>query len=161
MFLNGPDLENIRSDSMISQMIRQAHRIDLVAFGRRMNHCYYLDRPREPQQRQGVVNRSYGFAAAVPGDSSSLERTRLHDGGYDQDRATTSQDDRMSDRKWMTLRRALPLVLTKDDNINVTSFVTDALSYVTFRLKPVRLRQALCCLFAENRCGRARVHGQL
>ena len=70
------------------------------------------------------------FAATVPGDGNFLKRARLHDGGYDQDWATASQDDRVSDRQWMAFRRALPLVLAKDDKIGVASFVADTLDYV-------------------------------
>src|SRR5664280_2785273 len=51
-----------------------------------------------------------GFAATVPGDGNFLKRGRLHDGGYHQDWATASQDDRVSDRQRMAFSRALSLM---------------------------------------------------
>src|SRR5258708_22118360 len=96
------------------------------------------------------MGRTDGFAAAIPGDDDLLERASLHDSRYDQHRAAASEDDRVCDRQRMGFRRALPLVLTKDDKVGVASVAVNALSDIIFRLEPACVRQALRSLLAED-----------
>jgi hypothetical protein len=51
MFLDGPDLEHIRSDfdPVFGQVRRQACRIDVIVLRRRGDYRHDLNRPLQPQ----------------------------------------------------------------------------------------------------------------
>ena len=76
MFLESRASENIGDDfdSMICQMVSQPLRIRAVVLGRRADDLHDIDRPRQAQDRQGVVDGSDSFAASIPGDGNPIER---------------------------------------------------------------------------------------
>ena len=60
--------------------------------------------------------------ATVPGYGDLGESARPHGRGHDQHRPTAPQDGRVSDWQRMDFRRTLPLVLTKDDDVGISSW---------------------------------------
>src|SRR5258708_38167620 len=103
------------------------------------------------------MGRPDGFAAAIPGDDDLLKRASLRDSRYDQHRAAASEDDRVCDRQRMGFRRALPLVLTKDDKVGGASVADNAPTDIFLRAASACARPALRCLLPGLSRARARV----
>src|SRR5665647_2212062 len=137
VFFLRPNPDNVRSefDSMMGQVRRQ-HLCAVIAFGRRRwNYRHDFHRLRQGEQREGIMHGPDGLAAAIPCNRDSRERNWSNGCGHHKYRATTTQDDRVSDRQRVGYLWALPFVLAQDDQVGIASAIADTMDNITNRLE--------------------------
>src|ERR1035437_423591 len=103
------------------------------------NYRHDFDRLRQGQQREGVMHGPDGLAAAIPCNPDFSERIWSNGCGHHKYWATTTQDDRVSDRQRVGYLRALPFVLAQDDQVGIASAIADTMDNITIRIEPPRI----------------------